>query len=57
MTSRLEQEKREAEARDRGDGVGKVILEWIPMGIIMIVVMGLLMIGMLALEPGPMELF
>lgn len=57
MAARLESERREAEARDQGDGVVSEFVAWIPMAIGVVILMLLLWMGMLALEPTPFDLF
>lgn len=57
MTTRLEQEQREAEVRDKHDGWVGEFVAWIPMAIISAVLSLVMMIAMLAAEPGPMNLF
>ena len=56
MSTRQEQEQREKEARDNDGGWFAEFLATLPMIFIVIAIVFGLMVGMLALEPGPFSL-
>lgn len=56
LAAREEQDRKEAEARDKDNGWVKVFVAWIPMGIISFVVCGLMMLGMFWIEHGTLNI-
>lgn len=52
MTTRQEQEAREAEARNKADGWVSEFVAWIPMAVITFILCALMLYGMLAIEQG-----